>query len=112
MKIDERSAGDVKILDITGRITMTQGEGVLKDRIHSIAQQGHAKILVNLAGVDYIDSTGLGELVGAYTTVTRAGGKLKLLNITKKMHDLLAITKLLTVFETFDSEQDGIASFR
>lgn len=112
MKIDERSAGDVKILDITGRITLAQGDELLRDKIHSIVHQGDRKILVNLAAVDYVDSTGLGELVGAYTTVTRAGGALKLLNVTKKMRDLLAITKLLTVFETFDSEQEGIKSFR
>jgi anti-sigma B factor antagonist len=112
MKIDERSVGDVKILDISGRITFTQGDEILKDKIHSIVHQGHTKILVNLAGVDYVDSAGLGELVGAYTTVTRAGGAMKLLNLTKKMRDLLAITKLLTVFETFDSEQEGTKSFK
>jgi anti-sigma B factor antagonist len=111
MKIDERSVGDVKILDITGRITIGQGDELLKDKIHSLVHQKHTKILVNLAGVDYVDSTGLGELVGAYTTVARAGGTMKLLNVTRRMHDLLAITKLLTVFETFDSEQEGIKSF-
>lgn len=111
MKIDERSAGGVKILDISGQIKFAQGDQMLKDKINSIVHQGHTKILVNLAGVDYVDSAGLGELVGTYTTVTRAGGKMKLLNLTKKMRDLLAITKLLTVFETFDSEQEAIKSF-
>ena len=112
MKIDERSVGSVKVLDLTGQIKFTQGDEMLKDKIHSVVHQGSTKILVNLAGVDYVDSAGLGELVGAYTTVTKAGGHMKLLNLTKKMHDLLSITKLLTVFETFDSEQEAIKSFK
>ena len=111
MTIDERSVGDVKVLDIAGQIKFTQGDEMLKDKIHSVVHQGNTKILVNLGAVDYVDSAGLGELVGAYTTVTRAGGKLKLLNVTKKMRDLLSITKLLTVFETFDNEQDAVKSF-
>ena len=111
MKIDERKAGDVMVLDIAGQIKFTQGDAMLKDKIHSVVHQGNKKILVNLAGVDYVDSAGLGELVGAYTTVTHAGGAMKLLNVTKKMRDLLSITKLLTVFETFDNEQDAVKSF-
>ena len=111
MKIDERSVGTVKVLDITGQIKFTQGDEMLKDKIHSVVHQGNTKILVNLAGVDYVDSAGLGELVGAYTTVKRAGGAMKLLNLTKKMHDLLSITKLLTVFEAFDNEQEAVKSF-
>ena len=111
MKIDERSVGDVKVLDIAGQIKFTQGDEMLKDKIHSLVHQGSKKILVNLGAVDYVDSAGLGELVGAFTTVTRAGGKMKLLNVTKKMRDLLSITKLLTVFETFDNEQDAVKSF-
>jgi anti-sigma B factor antagonist len=111
MKIDERSVGDVRVLDIAGQIKFTQGDEMLKDKIHSVVHQGHTKLLVNLAGVDYVDSAGLGELVGAYTTVRRAGGTMKLLNVTKKMRDLLSITKLLTVFETFDNEQDALKSF-
>ena len=111
MKIDERSVGDVKVLDIAGQIKFTQGDEMLKDKIHSVVHQGSKKILVNLGAVDYVDSAGLGELVGAYTTVTRAGGKMKLLNVTKKMRDLLSITKLLTIFETFDNEQDAVKSF-
>jgi anti-sigma B factor antagonist len=111
MKIDERSVGDVKVLDIAGQIKFTQGDEVLKDKIHSVVHQGNKKVLVNLAGVDYVDSAGLGELVGAYTTVTRAGGQMKLLNVTKKMRDLLSITKLLTVFDTFDNEQEAVKSF-
>ena len=111
MQIDERTVGNVKVLDVTGQITFTQGDMLLKDKIHSMLHQGHKKILINLAGVSYIDSAGLGELVGSYTTVTRAGGSLKLENVTKRMHDLLSITKLLTVFETFDKEQDAVQSF-
>lgn len=111
MQIDERMVGSVKVLDVTGQITFTRGDALLKDKIHSIVNQGHKKILVNLAGVSYVDSAGLGELVGAFTTVARAGGSMKLENVTKKMHDLLAITKLLTVFETFDKEQDAVQSF-
>jgi anti-sigma B factor antagonist len=111
MKIDERAAGNVKILDISGQIKFTQGDEMLKDKIHSVVHQGSRKILVNLGGVDYVDSAGLGELVGAYTTVAKAGGTMKLLNLTKKMRDLLSITKLLTVFETFDNEQEAVKSF-
>lgn len=111
MQIDERLVGDVKVLDIVGQIKVTQGSEMLKDKIHSVIQQGHKKLLVNLAGVEYVDSAGLGELVGAYTTVMRAGGRMKLLNVTKKMRDLLSITKLLTVFDTFDDEQEAVKSF-
>ena len=111
MKIDERSVGNVTVLDISGDITFTQGDAMLKDKIHSLVHQGHNKILVNLAGVGYIDSAGLGELVGAYTTVTKSGGSMKLLSLTKKMRDLLSITKLLTVFDTYDSEQEAVRKF-
>lgn len=111
MKIEERSVGPVKVLDLSGQIKFTQGDTMLKDKIHSLVHQGHTKILVNLAKVDYVDSAGLGELVGAFTTVARAGGSMKLLNVTKKMRDLLAITKLLTVFDTYDSEQEALKKF-
>ena len=111
MKIDERSVGNVKVLDLSGQIKFAQGDTMLKDKIHSLVHQGHKKILVNLAKVDYVDSAGLGELVGAYTTVTHAGGSMKLLNLTKKMRDLLSITKLLTVFDTYDSEQEAVNKF-
>lgn len=111
MQIEERSVGNVKVLDVKGQITFTQGDMLLKDKINSVVSQGYKQILVNLADVSYVDSAGLGELVGAYTTVTRAGGRLKLANLTKKMHDLLTITKLLTVFESFDTEQEAVKSF-
>jgi anti-sigma B factor antagonist len=111
MKIDERSVGNVTVLDIAGQITFTKGDMILRDKIHSLIHQGRNKILINLGGVDYVDSAGLGELVGAYTTVARAGGGLKLLNLTKKMRDLMSITKLLTVFDTFDSEPEAVKTF-
>jgi anti-sigma B factor antagonist len=111
MQIAERSAGNVKVLDLTGQITFTQGDQLLKDKIHSLVHQGHKNILVNMGGVTHVDSAGLGELVGAYTTVTKAGGTMKLVHLTKRLHDLLSITKLLTVFDTFDSEQDALKKF-
>lgn len=111
MNIDERMVGTVKILDLSGQITFTQGDTLLKDKIHSLVHQGDKKLLVNLAKINYIDSAGLGQLVGAYTTVTQAGGQLKLVNLTKRIHDLLTITKLTTVFETFDSEQEAVKTF-
>jgi anti-sigma B factor antagonist len=111
VNIDERMVGTVKILDLSGQITFTQGDTLLKDKIHSLVHQGDKKLLVNLAKINYIDSAGLGQLVGAYTTVTQAGGQLKLVNLTKRIHDLLTITKLTTVFETFDSEQEAVKTF-
>jgi anti-sigma B factor antagonist len=111
MQIDERTVGTVKVLDVTGQITMGQGNTQFKDKIHSMVSQGHKKILVNLGGVSYVDSAGLGELVAAFTTVSRNGGKMKLVNMTKKMNDLLAITKLSNVFETYEQEQEAVKSF-
>jgi anti-sigma B factor antagonist len=111
MQIDERTVGNVKVLDVSGQITMGSGNTLFKDKIHSMVNQGHNKILVNLGGVSYVDSAGLGELVAAFTTVSRSGGKMKLVNMTKKMNDLLAITKLSNVFETFEKEQDAVQSF-
>jgi anti-anti-sigma factor len=111
MQIAERSAGNVTVLDLSGQITFTQGDQQVKDKINSLVHQGHKNILVNLSNVTHVDSAGLGELVGAYTTVTKAGGSMKLVGLTKRLHDLLAITKLLTVFDTFDSEQDALTTF-
>ena len=112
MQIDERATGDVKILDMKGRVTLGEGDELLKDKINSLLNQGHRKIILNLADVPYIDSAGLGEIVRTYTTVSRQGGSLKLLNLTKRITDLLSITKLLTVFETFDAEKEAVASFQ
>ncbi len=111
MQIEQRSVGDVMVLDVKGKITLGEGDEQLKDKVNSLVNQGQRKILLNLAGVPYIDSAGLGEIVRTYTTVSRQGGSLKLLNLTKRIQDLLSITKLLTVFETFDTEGDAIRSF-
>ena len=111
MEIEERVVNNVTILDLKGKITLNEGDEVLKDKINSLILQGHKKILLNLADVPYIDSAGLGEIVRTYTTVSRQGGQLKLVNLTKRITDLLMITKLLTVFETFDSEADALKSF-
>jgi len=112
MQIEERTIGDVVVLDLKGKVTLGQGDELLKDKVNSLVNQGHRKIVLNLAEVPYVDSAGLGEIVRTYTTVSRQGGKLKLLNLTKRIQDLLAITKLLTVFETYDTEQDAIGSFK
>jgi anti-sigma B factor antagonist len=111
MQIADRSAGNVTVLDISGQITLSKGDLEFKDKINSLVHQGHKNILVNMAGVTHVDSAGLGELVAGYTTVTKAGGNMKLLGLTKRLHDLLAITKLLTVFDTFDSEADATKTF-
>jgi len=111
MQIDERTVGDVMVLDVKGKVTLGEGDEMLKDKVNSLVQQGHRKIVLNLAEVPYIDSAGLGEIVRTYTTVSRQGGNLKLLNLTKRITDLLSITKLLTVFETYESENDAIRSF-
>ena len=111
MQIVERSAGNVTVLDLSGQITFTQGDQQFKDKVNSLVHQGRKNILVNLADVTHMDSAGLGELVGAYTTVSKAGGSMKLLNLTKRLHDLLAITKLLTIFDTFESEEDALKQF-
>ncbi|HEX7794392.1 MAG TPA: STAS domain-containing protein [Vicinamibacterales bacterium] len=111
MQIDERTIGDVVVLDIKGRVQLGEGDEMLKDKVNSLLNQGRKKIVLNLAEVPYIDSAGLGEVVRTFTTVSRQGGSLKLLNLTKRITDLLAITKLLTVFDTYDSEQDAVQSF-
>ena len=111
MQIEERVVGDVTILDLKGKITLGEGDEALKDKINSLVHQNKKHILLNLEGVPYIDSAGLGEVVRTYTTVSRQGGQLKLVNLTKRITDLLSITKLLTVFETFDSEQEALKSF-
>ncbi|HZA37090.1 MAG TPA: STAS domain-containing protein [Vicinamibacterales bacterium] len=112
MQIEERIVGDVTILDLKGKMTLGEGDELLKDKINSLIHQGQKNLLLNLEGVPYIDSAGLGEIVRTYTTVSRQGGALKLVNLTKRITDLLSITKLLTVFETFDLEKDAVASFQ
>ena len=111
MQIDERVVDGVTILDLKGKMTLGEGDELLKDKINSLLQQDKKQLLLNLENVPYIDSAGLGEIVRTYTTVSRQGGKLKLLNLTKRITDLLSITKLLTVFDTYDSEADAVRSF-
>jgi anti-sigma B factor antagonist len=111
MQIEERTVGSVIILDAKGKLTLGDGDVLLKDKIHSLVQQGHKQVVLNLGDVPYVDSAGIGEIVGSYTTLSRVGGTLRLLNLTKRIHDLLAITKLLTVFETFTSEDEAVRSF-
>ena len=112
MEISERNSGKVTILSLTGKVTLGEGDVLLKDKLHSLLNQGRKDVLLNLAQVSYVDSAGLGAIVSAYTTMTREGGSLKLANVTKKLQDLLAITKLLTVFETFDSEDEALRSYK
>ena len=111
MQIEERVVNNVTILDLKGKITLGEGDEALKDKINSLILQDRKRLLLNLEGVPYIDSAGLGEIVRTYTTVSRQGGQLKLVNLTKRITDLLSITKLLTVFETFESEADAVKSF-
>ena len=112
MEIVERTVNDVTVLDLKGKMTLGEGDELLKDKINSLLSSGKKKLLLNLESVPYIDSAGLGEVVRTYTTVSRQGGSLKLLNLTKRIEDLLSITKLLTVFDTFDSEAEAIKSYK
>ena len=111
MQIEERIVDGITILDLKGKMTLGEGDELLKDKINSLMNQGRGKILMNLEGVPYIDSAGLGEIVRTYTTVSRQGGTMKLVNLTKRITDLLAITKLLTVFETYDNEAEALKSY-
>ncbi len=112
MKISSRQVDGVSVLDCNGRITLGEGSITLRDTVRDLLSKGHKKILLNLAEVSYIDSSGIGELVSAFTTVRNQGGELKLLNLTKKVHDLLQITKLYTVFDVKDDEASAIKSFQ
>jgi anti-sigma B factor antagonist len=112
MKASTRQVDAVTIVDLSGRITLGEGSVVLRDTIRDVIAQGHKKILLNLGDVTYIDSSGIGELVSGFTSVRNQGGELKLLNLTKKVHDLLQITKLYTVFDVKDDEASAIASFK
>jgi len=112
MEIVERTVSDVTVLDLKGKMTLGEGDELLKDKINSLLASGKKKLLLNLEAVPYIDSAGLAEVVRTYTTVSRQGGSLKLINLTKRIEDLLSITKLLTVFDTFDSEAEAISSYK
>ncbi len=111
VKMSSRQVGDVTVVDATGRITLGEGASVFRDVIRDLAAKGNKKILVNLADVSYIDSSGIGEMVSSFTTVTNHGGQLKLLSLTKRVKDLLQITKLYTVFEVFEDEAAAVRSF-
>jgi len=111
MKTSTRQVNGVTVVDLSGRITLGEGSVVLRDTVRELLSKGNKKILLNLGEVNYIDSSGIGELVSAFTTVRNQGGDLKLLNLTKKVHDLLQITKLYTVFDVKDDEAKAVKSF-
>ena len=111
MKSSTRQIDGVTIVDLSGRITLGEGSVILRDTVRELMGKGSKKILLNLGDVNYIDSSGIGELVSAFTSVRNQGGELKLLNLTKKVHDLLQITKLYTVFDVKDDETTAVKSF-
>src|SRR5262245_30791739 len=111
MTITERKSGDVIVLDVDGKILLAEGDVQMKRKIDELIERKETKLLLNLANVPYMDSGGLGEIVRSYTTVRRAGGELKLLNATKRISDLLTITKLITVFEIYEDEGEAVKSF-
>jgi anti-sigma B factor antagonist len=112
LSIKDRQNGSVTVLDLDGKITIGEGSVLLREAVRKLLDEGKKKLLLNLGDVSYVDSSGIGELVSSYTTTNNNGGQLKLLNQTKKIHDLLTITKLVTVFETFDDEEAAVASFK
>jgi len=111
LKAEVRRAGDVSVVDLSGRVTLGEGSGLVRSTIKELVSSGRKNILLNLKNVSYIDSAGLGEIVGAYATVTNVGGNIKLLHPQAKVHDLLQVTKLYTVFIAFDDEAEGLRSF-
>jgi anti-sigma B factor antagonist len=112
MKSSTRQVDGIIIVDLSGRITLGEGSVLLRDMVRDLVTKGERKILLNLGDVTYIDSSGIGEMVSAFTTVRNLGGELKLLNLTKKVHDLLQITKLYTVFDVKDDEASAVAAFK
>ena len=111
VKMTARQVGDVTVIDATGRITLGEGASAFRDMLRDLANKGDRKILLNLSETSYIDSSGIGEMVSGFTTITNHGGQLKLVGLSKRVKDLLQITKLYTVFEVFDDEADAIRSF-
>ena len=111
MKIEERVVGSVTVIDLNSRMTRNKGHGLLKDKINSLVHQGRTSLLLNLAQLPYMDSTCVGEIVGGFITVRKNGGRLKLLNVTQRIQELLVIAKLTTVFEIFDLEEEAVRSF-
>lgn len=112
LNIKERQAGDVIVLDLDGKITIGEGSVALRSAVRRLVEENKKKILLNLAGVGYVDSSGIGELVSSFSSVSREGGQLKLLNLTQKIQDLLAITKLLTVFDVYEDESSAVSAFK
>ena len=112
MKVTTRQVDGIMVLDLSGRITLGEGSVTLRDAVHDALAKGSKKILLNLENISYIDSSGIGEMVSAFTSVKNAGGELKLLNLTKKVHDLLQITKLYTVFDIWDNEASAVSAFK
>lgn len=111
MQMTERQIGSITVLDLAGTITIDEDAGRLKDKINSLIKQARTSVVLNLAKVSYIDSGGLGQLVASYAALARAAGALKLLHLTKRNHDLLSITRLVTVFQAFDTEEEALRSF-
>ena len=111
MKIKVRDSGSVRIMDIEGKITIGSGDVELRKQVEDSIASGRVNLLLNLAGVSHIDSSGIGEMVGCFTTLARKGGKMKLLNLTQKINDILQVTQLITVFDVFDNETEALASF-
>jgi anti-sigma B factor antagonist len=111
LKAEVRQAGDVSVVDLAGRITLGEGSGLVRSTIKELVASGRKNILLNLKNVTYLDSAGLGEVVGAYATVTNVGGNIKLLHPQAKVHDLLQVTKLYTVFAAFDDEVEALRSY-
>ena len=112
MKIKVRDEGAVRVMDIEGKITIGSGDVELRKQVEDSISAGRVNLLLNLAGVSHIDSSGIGEMVGCFTTLARKGGKMKLLNLTQKINDILQVTQLITVFDVFDNETEALASFK
>jgi anti-sigma B factor antagonist len=113
MQLEQRQAGDITIVKVVGDITLNKGgDVILKDKINSLLQQGTKKVLLDLGSVSYVDSAGLGQLVHVHTTTTHHGGQLKLLNLSKRLTDLLVVTKLATVFDSYEDEKEALASYK
>jgi len=112
LTIKERQAVDITILDMSGKVTIGEGSVALRTAVRRLLEEGKKKILLNLGGVGYIDSSGIGELVSSFTSINKEQGQLKLLNLTQKLQDLLGITKLLTVFDVYENESDALSSYK
>ena len=111
MVMEQRVVGGVTVLDLSGKLALGDGDGLLKDKVNSLVFQGSKSIALNLGGLSYMDSAGLGELISAHSTATRSGGRIKIFSLTKRVSDLMTITRVLTVFDVFDSEQEALKSF-